>query len=294
MGRASNRKKAQRQDGPGSRRARPGSRPDAATQQGMSLLADGLGALVQGARERVEREAAARPAWRGGAEPVSSETPPWPEGSLGARLLTGTYLGEAQDAPCVLTTQIPDAATIAANPAHRNIATSAVVRALVFDGLKIDDPAVSMLLEVLTPIAAAELAYYGAAGEEEFPELDGPVFLLGARALVDAIWAAVGQDPLSEVLGVLAPALDDAIPGLNGQLAADALIGAFARHYRPEQPGDAEALQRIGRPAGNALETLVAAGAVPPRDVLPAGLTLLSELAQLCQSDSPSLLQRPA
>ena len=126
-----------------------------------------------------------------------------------------------------------------------------------------------MLLEVLAPIAEAELAYgaaadaamYGAGpdwdeDEPEFPEQDGPVFLLGACALVDAVWAAVGEDPLSDVLGVLLPVLDNAVPGLDGQGAADALIGAFASEYRCEQPGDAEVLERIGRYRGDALENL--------------------------------------
>jgi hypothetical protein len=54
---------------------------------------------VQLARSRVEREADALSAWRGNAEPVSAETPSWPENSLGDRLLQGTYLDEAQDAP---------------------------------------------------------------------------------------------------------------------------------------------------------------------------------------------------
>ena len=38
----------------------------------------------------------------------------------------------------------------------------------------------------------------GGDDEPEFPVLDGPVFLLGACALVDATWAVVGEDPLSE------------------------------------------------------------------------------------------------
>jgi hypothetical protein len=184
----------------------------------MHQVVDGLQALVQIAKERVEGEAAALPEWYGGAEPISAEAPRWPQGSLGDRFLTGTYLGEAQDAPCLLTAQIPDAAVIAADPAHWNIATRALIRAVIFDGLKIDHPAVSMLLEVLAPIAAAELAYGQAVEaslhsfgpdwdetEPEFPELDGPVFLLGGRALVEAAWATVGEDPLSEVLGGLLP-----------------------------------------------------------------------------------------
>ena len=302
MGRASNRKKAQRRAGPGSRHARQSSRAGAAVPH---QLPDGLHELVQLARVRVEREADALPAWRGGAEPVSAETPHWPENSLGDRLLRGTYLGEAQDAPSLLAARIPDAAVIAADPAHWNIAISALVRAVVFDGLSLDHPAVSMLLGVLAPIAEAELAYGQAAEDSlysigpdwdddgpDFPVLDGPVYLLGGRTLVDTVWAAVGDDPLGEVIEVLITALDGTVPGLDARVAADALIGAFADDYRCEQPGDAEILKRIGHRGGNALETLVAAGAVPSADVLPAGLTMLSALARLCLSDSVSILHR--
>ena len=48
---------------------------------------------------------------------------------------------------------------ITTNPAHWNIAMSALVRAVAFDGLTLDHPAVSMLLGVLAPIAETELAY---------------------------------------------------------------------------------------------------------------------------------------
>jgi hypothetical protein len=110
---------------------------------------------------------------------------------------------------------------------------------------------------------------------------------LGACALVDATWAVVGVDPVSKVQAVLAPELDDAVPGLEGGAAADAHIGAFAQHYRCEEPGDAELLDRIGRQgSGDPLENLVAVKAVPPRDVLRAGLAVLSVLAELCRSES--------
>lgn len=60
-------------------------------------------------------------------------------------------------------------------------------------------------------------------------------------------------------------------------------------------PDEAEVLQCIGHRGGNALENLVAARYLPPRDVLSVGLTLLSALARLCQSDSASsILQRAA
>ena len=59
----------------------------------------------------------------------------------------------------------------------------------------------------------------------------------------------MGEDPLTKILGVLLPVLDRTVPGLAGQVVADALVGAFAHHYRCELPGDAELLQRIGHPA---------------------------------------------
>ncbi len=308
MGRASNRKKARRQAGYSSRQARQSSRAEAATRQAMLQLAAGLQALSQEMQTRREQHTAACLAWCGGQEPVPAEVPRWPESSLGDRFLAGTYLAEARNAPCLLTADIPDATVIAAEPAHWNVAASALVRAVVFDGLKLDHPAVSMLLEVLAPIAEAELAYGEAIeawlhrggpeyeeDEPEFPELDGPVFLLGTCALVDATWAVVGEDPLSEVLEVLLPVLAGAAPGLENRVVADALIGAFTTHYRCEQPGDADVLERIRRPGGgDALENLVAAEAVSPRDVLPVGLTVLSALAELCRSGSASLLRRAA
>ncbi len=130
--------------------------------------------------------------------------------------------------------------------------------------------------------------------EPQFPELEGPVFLLGTCALVDATWAIAGEDPLTKILDVLLPVLDRTVPGLDDQAIADALVGAFAHHYRCELPGDAELLQRIGHPAGDALDILIAAGAVPPGDALPVGLMILSAFAGFCRSSSPSVLQPAA
>lgn len=94
---------------------------------------------------------------------------------------------------------------------------------------------------------------------------------------------------------MLLPVLDRAVPGLEGQEIADALIRAFATHYRCEQPGDAEVLARIRRPdGGDALENLVAAGAVRPGGILPVGLRVLSALAGLCRRDAAALLGRTA
>ena len=307
MGRASNRKKAQRQSGLSSRQARQQSRADAATQQAMQVIAAGMQAVAQETKGRQDRQAAARRAWCGGAEAVPAKAPRWAKDSLGDRFFSGTFLDRARSAPCLATAQIPDAAVIAADPAHWNVAADALIRAVVFDGLGLDHPAVNTLLEILAPVAEAEVAYHQAADaamygpgldwdedEPEFPEEDGPVFAVGGCALVDAAWAAVGEDPLRDVLGVLVPVLDDAVPGIDGQVTADALIGAFATEYRCELPGDAEVLERIKRYDGDALRNLVAAGAVRPADVLPVGLAMLSALAHLCRSDSASVLYRVA
>jgi hypothetical protein len=65
-----------------------------------------------------------------------------------------------------------------------------------------------------------------------------------------------GGDPLSDVLVVLLPVLDAAVPSVDSQVAADALVGAFSTEYRCEQPGDDEALGRIRSYSGNALENV--------------------------------------
>jgi hypothetical protein len=308
VGRASNRKKARRQGGHSSRQAKLDARANVAAQEAMLQLVAGLQALSQEVDRRREQRAAACRVWCGGREPVPAESPRWPAGSLGERLFSSTFLAPARDAPSLLSADVPDATVIAADPAHWNVAASALVRGVVFDGLPVDHPAVSMLLGVLAPIAEAELAYREAIDawlhqrgfgwdedEPEFPAQDGPVFLLGACALVDATFAVVGEDRLSQVLTVLLPVLDGAVPGVEGRIVADALIGAFATHYRCDLPGDADLLERIEHPVdGDPLENLLAAGAVSPGDVLRVGLMILSALVELGQSGSASVLRRVA
>ena len=106
MGRASNRKKANRQTGQ-TRQAR----------RAMRLLENGLRTLMQETTERKQREAAAARTWCGGREPVPAEASAWPEGSLGDRFRNGA-LEDARKAPSLLTAHIPDATVIAADPAH--------------------------------------------------------------------------------------------------------------------------------------------------------------------------------
>jgi hypothetical protein len=276
--------------------------PDAATRQALLQIATGLGAMTEKWRQHDERVAAARRAWCGGAEPVPAEMPSWPEDSLGDRFLSGFHVEQARNAPSLLTADVPDAAVIRADPAHWNVAADALVRAVAFDGLRVDHPAVSALLDVLAPVAEAELAYgeviesplHQGWSELQGPSVfddDGPVLLIGGFALVGATWALVGTDSLGAVLPALRSAAEETLAGLDGGAVADALVGALSRHYLCEQPGDAEILERIGRDVpGNALEQLVGTGVVPFGEALRVGLSLLSALTKLCMNGSASIL----
>jgi hypothetical protein len=241
--------------------------------------------------------------WCGGGEPVPAEGPRWAAGSLGDRLFSGMHLARARNAPSLLTANVPDPMVIVADPAQWWVAASVLVRAVVFDGLRVDHPTVSVLLDALVPIAQAELAHeqaledwYSSGWDDEkpeFSELDGPVFLIGC-ALGDATLAVVGEDPLSEVLAVLSPALDGTIPGLEGRAVADVLTGGRATPYLCELPDYVLKRMRHQFAVGGALLEFADAGAVPPRDLLRFGLTILSVVADLCKSDSASILRRAA
>jgi hypothetical protein len=295
MGRASNRKKAQRQSGgPNLRRIKQDARSQAVTQG----LPFSLDAMVRLAGERAGRSIALQ-AWLGDAEPVPAEVPPWPEGSLGRRLLAGTPMGEAQGAPSLLTSPLPDTGTIAADPRHWPVATSVLIRAVIFDGLTPGHPAVSALLEALTPVVEAEVAHMQDMDDDlcdiepfenyhrvGFPELDGPVYLLG-RALVEAVWATVGDDSLPDVDSMLELALDGVVPGLDSQSLVSALIAAS---YTVEPPVGARHPYQLTDLSENPLAFLVLDDEVPPKDILRAGLLVLSALARLCQSSSNSVL----
>jgi hypothetical protein len=265
-------------------------------------LASARKVLDQAFGDPVDQQAPEYRAWCGGGQPVPADELRWAEGSLGDRLCSGMHLGRARNAPCLLTANVPEPLVIIADPAQWRVAASVLVRAVVFDRLQVDHPAVSGLLNVLAPIAEAELAHEEALEDwespgwdeeekPEFPELDGPVFQIGC-ALGDVTLAVVGEDPLSEVLAALAPALDGAVPGLEGRAVADVLTGGRATPYLCELPE--YVLKRMQRTfsVGGALQELADAGAVAPRDILRVGLTILSVLAALCTSDSVSILRR--
>ena len=301
MGRASNRKKAARQG----HRSAPqadhdhGARALEIARRAQVLL--GMEKMEQESTERQEQDAAASLEWCDGIDPEPADRPDWPVGSVADRFFTGWAIERARVAPSLRTADIPPGVVITDDPAHWSVATNSLIRAIVFDGLTPDDPPVRRLLGILAPVAADELAYaevmkgwnfsgaLNRAEPPEFPELDGPVFLLGASALVDAFEAVLGDDALHPVLLVLRAALDGAVPGLDSGVLADALIGGFATHYRCEQPGDGEVLARIGESSGDPLQDLVASGAVTRASVLPVGLHMLAALTALCQSDAVSL-----
>jgi hypothetical protein len=301
---------------------------DAATGQGVLQALAALQAMSESMAARRDGLTAACRAWWGEHDPSPAQVPAWPAGSVGDRFFSGMLLAEARKTPSLPAATVPDAHVIAADPAHWSVATWVLVRAVILDGVPLDDPMVSGLLDVLARLAVAEFEYGGAwagggsaggagrasdgpagdgrasdgrasdggasdgpAGDEPgFAEQDGPVFLLGTCALVDAIWALTGDDSLSDVLDVLAPALDDALPG-EGQVIADALIRAFAHHHQCEMPGDAQVLERLGGlGSGDPLADLVAARLVTPRDSVRVGLTVLSALSALGRSGSPSVL----
>jgi hypothetical protein len=104
----------------------------------------------------------------------------------------------------------------------------------------------------------------------------------------------VGEDPLDEVIAALSPALDGTVPGLDGRAVADVLTGGRATPYVCKLPD--HVLKRTQRTffVGGALQELTDARVVPPRDILRVGLTILSTLAEICKSDSASILRRAA
>jgi hypothetical protein len=311
VGRASNRKRARRQEAlrqaaRRTRAVRQRSRAGSAPQQPAFSYAAASELVSQVFGAPGEKQRPEYRAWCGGGQPVPAERPRWAEGSLGGRLCSGTHLAEARNAPCLLTATAPDPLVIIRDPAQWQVAASVLVRAVVFDGLRVDHPAVSRLLDVLTPVARAEIAHqealergYASGWDEEedeepeFPEMDGPVFRIGTCALGDATVAVMGDDPLSEVLAVLSPALDGTVPGLEGLAVADVLTGGSVTPYLCQLPD--YVLKRMGRAffAGGALQELAEGRVVPPADILRVGLTILSVLAGLCQTDSASIL-RPA
>ena len=140
MGRASNRKKARRQEAlrqaaHTTRRVTQGSRAGAGPQQAVLALGAAREAIDRVFGPPGEQQTPEYRAWCGG-QPVPAGGPRWAEGSLGERLCSGMYLARARNAPCLLTATVPDPMVIIRDPAQWRVAASVLVRAVVFDGLR--------------------------------------------------------------------------------------------------------------------------------------------------------------
>ncbi len=237
--------------------------------------------------------------WTG--TPVPVHLSQWPTNSLGDRLFSDPLFRRVLDVPPLDRATLPGAAMIASDPAQWEVAAWVLVRAAVLDGLSIEDETVAALVEMLFPVVQAELAAAEARHDGLSPgaiaprgfDGDGPVFVIGCCALVQATWTVIGEDPLAEILDLLSPLLDGVLPG-RGTVVAEALVRAFCDHYACERQGDSEVLARLGgETSGDALQDLVLAGVVPPEDALGVGLDLVARLAQLCMSDAVSVFDRP-
>jgi hypothetical protein len=192
---------------------------------------------------------------------------------------------------------------VAQNSGHWTVAVSALVRAVVLDGVPVSNSMVARVTELLAPVVLAELA---AADDVEryFPDTQGPLFRL-ACFLTDATWAIVGLDPLEQVLALMEQRIGDALAGTGGawtggvaspggKVIAEELIRAFAGEYRCEEPRDIRTLERLGRSdSGDPLAELILAKEVAPQDALRLGLIVMVALADLARTDSDSALPGP-
>lgn len=285
-------------------RAKKLRRDERARNVELEILTSRLKVFGDLVRDRDRRLAEAAERWWEG-DAVPAFLPDWPEDALGDRLFSDRLLQSAFSMPPLESANVPDAATIRGDPAQWSVAAWVLVRAVMLDGLGVEAPAVAALLAVLMPVAEAELAASEAAearrnGREpgmttpDFPDVDGPVFAIGCCALVHTTWTALGDDSLAEVLDVVSPLVDSALPG-RGRDVAEALVGALAERYACEQAADVELLERLGaETSGDPLRDLVSAGVLEPEDVLRVGLEVLGRLAKLCTTSSASILHRAA
>jgi hypothetical protein len=213
-------------------------------------------------------------------------------------------IADAAEAPPIVGAALPAPEEMAATSELWVVATNALVRTVVLDGLTVCHPAVSAVIAPLEAVVKRELGYYADEPTwDEYPESDVPLRLLGDEVLMDATWAIAGDDSLASVLALLERCLDTAFdtPGrpasLTGRAAAEALIRAFPGHFECQAPGDEACLERrraTGRTSSNPLCDLVRGKVIAPKDALPVGLTILAALADLAQTSAFSVLDASA
>ena len=286
MGRASDHAKDCRQSAHATRLGAPSLRAEGRRQ--LWLLAAGH-AVDSAQEEHRERYEQACRIWCGGDEPLAAKRPWWAAGAFGGQLAASPYLEIAQEAPCLLTADVPPASVIVADPLHWHIATDVLIRAVVFDGLEPGHRSVRALADTLAPVAQAELRHAPCirawllsqernAGLlvpappvlDAFPVLDAPVTILSLSVLAAAN-AVTSSDADGEEFAVLSRALDNTIPGAAGSVVASVLTQTT-----------------------NPLEFLAAAEAFEPSEALGAGLKLLATLLRLVTTDAAMTIRRTA
>jgi hypothetical protein len=250
--------------------------------------------MINGFEAEKEREEQARRAWAGGAEPPQATLTRWREDSSGDRFFSVKTIADAVGAPRLADATLPSPQEMAEDPSHWVTAVSVLIRAVVLDGVPVDDPGIARVLDLLTSAVRAEMAAE-AREDEDFPDTSGPLFLLGSCTLIDATWAIVGLDPLDQTLSQMQSRIDEALAGAEGTVwpagsaIAEALIRAFAGEYQCTAPRDVQVLERLGQSAsGNPLVDLVQAEDVAQEDVLRLGLVTLAALAALVSTDADS------
>lgn len=286
MGRASNHAKDCRQSAHATRLGATNLRAEGRRQ--LWLLAAGH-AVDSAQEEHRERYEQACRMWCGGEEPVAAKRPWWAGGAFGRQLAASPYLEIAQEAPCLLTADVPPASVVVADPLHWHIATDVLIRAVVFDGLEPGHRSVRALADTLAPIAQAELRHAPSvrawllsqerkAGPlvpaapvlDAFPVLDAPVTILSLSVLAAANAVTSGDEDGKE-FAVLSRALDNAIPGAAGSVVASVLTQTT-----------------------NPLEFLATAEAFQPAEALRAGLNLLAALLRIITTDAATTIRRTA
>lgn len=239
--------------------------------------------------------------WSGDGAQRPAVIPEWASSSVGDRFFSGKWITDAARSPALATVKLPDRGAFCDDPGHWGAAMSALFRGIVLDGVPVSDPVVSEILDMLSPVVDEELAQDDDDALVEiwgsFEEQNGPLFLLGAYALVEGAWAILGLDAVDAVLTVLEKRMRD-LPGGPGYaegpdatLIAEALVRALAHEYSFEEPGDIKTLERLGSDtSGNVLVDFIDAEQVAPEDALRLGLVILAALADLARTDKESIL----
>jgi hypothetical protein len=295
MGTAS-RRKAQRRRGAGQSRADFEQERAAGRQEGANLqVSRALSELGNVARSVEQTETENVKAWWGGAPVVPATIPEWDAKSLGHYFFSDSNIVKTAAAPPLAAVVIPAARKLAADRGLLTGVVSVLIRAVVFDSVKASDPALDPFLDLLAPAVEKEIEY--AAANDGYS--NGLLSHFDMFPLFYATLAVVGHDDtLTALLPVLARHFDAALIGtgvttLTGVQITEALFRALLKDYLFEDPEDADLVARLEQETthGTGLMQLVLSTPVAPEDAFRAGLALLAELAELCRTNSKSILR---